>query len=80
MDQIDKMVLIIKQNKKCAVCHRPIDTSAALDHCHITGKPRELLCRKCNVGIGMLQDDTTIVFNAFQYLVKHKYGETLNVN
>ncbi len=68
------------QNGLCAICHKPevkIDLktglilSLAVDHNHITGKVRGLLCRNCNVGIGYLLDSSDILRNAALYLDKH---------
>jgi hypothetical protein len=39
-----------------------------IDHCHITGKVRGLLCHKCNKGIGLLGDDPARVAAALNYL------------
>lgn len=67
---------------KCEICHIPGRTSAeiaevgspnvlVLDHCHITGKIRGILCRDCNTGIGSLQDDPNLLRNAVQYLERN---------
>ena len=66
------------QGCKCAICgaeknYRTIkgkktETRMAVDHCHTTGNIRGLLCYTCNVGIGMLQDDTNILKAAINYL------------
>ena len=69
-----KQQIYVKQNKKCAICPRYIETvnSACVDHEHTTGKIREILCRKCNSALGLLQDNPEICFAAGNYILKHR--------
>ena len=65
------------QNGRCAICGSKDPGNDKLkyftvDHDHKTEKNRDLLCAKCNTGIGLLQDSPMIVFKAAKYLVKHK--------
>lgn len=43
-----------------------------IDHNHITGKIRGLLCKQCNIGLGMFKDSTESLENAIEYLNKNK--------
>lgn len=43
-------------------------TRLCVDHCHVTGKVRGVLCRKCNKGIGALGDTAEAVQRAADYL------------
>lgn len=36
----------------CAICPRELGVGANCDHCHKTKRPRALLCRACNLGLG----------------------------
>lgn len=62
------------QNYCCAICgiheddHR---TRLVVDHCHKTGKVRELLCSNCNTGIGLLKEDIRNLEKSITYLEKH---------
>jgi Autographiviridae endonuclease VII len=53
----------------CAICHKPEnDIKLAVDHCHDTGKVRGLLCKRCNMGIGLLGDNPDTLISAAMYL------------
>lgn len=58
-----------KQNGCCAICKSQIvlETSR-IDHNHVTGRVRGLLCVSCNTGIGLLKDSPQIMKNAISYL------------
>ncbi len=68
-----------KQNGKCEICktNEPIKTKSgrtrklAVDHCHKTGKNRDLLCAHCNTGLGMFKESQRILNNAQLYLKRH---------
>lgn len=57
------------QEGRCAICcQTPQETRLCIDHCHVSGVVRGLLCRKCNIALGFLQDDVDIIERAAQYL------------
>lgn len=61
------------QNGKCAICGRHQDElkrALAVDHNHITGNVRGLLCDSCNSGIGYLKDNVQLLQKAIDYLKK----------
>ncbi len=60
-----------KQNGLCAICGKPqcVGTKLDVDHDHVTGKVRGLLCRHCNAGIGMLKDSVGLLLQALRYLL-----------
>lgn len=60
------MYLVDKQGGVCALCkERPIEV---VDHCHINGHVRGLLCQPCNVGLGMFKDSKDKLQDAINYL------------
>ena len=44
-----------------------------VDHDHKTGQVRGLLCDRCNLGIGYMQDGPDILIAAARYVMK--YGQ-----
>lgn len=62
--------LISVQNGLCAICGMECDTHSRLsvDHCHITGRIRGLLCRRCNSGLGFFKDSVDRLQAAVKYL------------
>jgi hypothetical protein len=65
--------LYIQQNGLCSICGGiPTGKYAKLyvDHDHISGEIRGLLCQGCNSGIGYLKDSEEIVLKAYSYLSK----------
>lgn len=58
------------QDGKCAICKVDFfNKPMVVDHDHGTGSVRGLLCSQCNVGIGNLKDDTTVLQAAIDYLI-----------
>ncbi len=55
------------QQGKCACCG-DVPSRLVVDHCHVSGNVRGLLCGSCNTGIGSLGDDTAGVRGALAYL------------
>lgn len=79
-EEINQMY--IDQNYQCAICKKVVTETKInkrgkpvrqlqIDHCHKTGKLRELLCKKCNMGLGSFDDDKERLYNAIAYLNKH---------
>lgn len=64
---------------RCAICDAHLrGKSIVMDHCHASGETREVLCRQCNVGLGMFRDNPELIEHAARYLRKHAHlkGET----
>jgi hypothetical protein len=59
-----------EQGGVCAICKeaRPEERTLHVDHDHVTGKIRGLLCFRCNNAIGDLRDDIELVFRMLDYL------------
>jgi hypothetical protein len=63
------------QAGKCALCGRIPKRRLDFDHCHVTGKFRELLCHSCNKLLGALQDDVVLARSVVGYLERHTASE-----
>ena len=67
--------LLDAQGGKCAVCKT--ETAGGkhnvfcVDHDHVTGKVRELLCKDCNIVLGLVQDSPEHLNRLIAYVIKH---------
>lgn len=62
-----------RQMGLCLICQKPENNiKLAVDHDHATGEVRGLLCKRCNMAIGLLDDDPHIVTRAALYLNGNK--------
>ncbi len=61
-----------EQKGVCAICFEPCSSGRALavDHDHASGEVHGLLCTKCNLGLGFLNDDPARMRSAQKYLVR----------
>lgn len=67
--KVERARLEVSQQGLCNICKKPsMGKSLALDHCHRSGKIRGLLCTKCNIGLGMFEDDPERLKAAIEYL------------
>jgi len=57
------------QNGKCYICDRGIiGKQVKVDHNHLTGQVRKLLCHNCNTSLGLLNEDVEIFKKCIEYL------------
>jgi hypothetical protein len=64
-----------EQRNCCAICERPetkgkVRSSLVRDHCHKTGKSRGLLCDRCNILLGRVDEDILFLRKIISYLCK----------
>lgn len=57
-----------KQSGKCAICGKLLWQDLRVDHNHLTGKVRGLLCDNCNCGLGFFKDNPSLLRRAADYL------------
>jgi hypothetical protein len=70
--------MLAAQQGNCAICKAPENTThkgrlrrLSVDHDHVTGRIRALLCGACNIGLGSLQNDPEVLKAAIAYLEAH---------
>ena len=61
------------QGGVCCICLKSCSSKSLLsvDHCHDTGRIRALLCKKCNVAVALLRDNTTIFDSFCKYIASN---------
>jgi hypothetical protein len=65
-----------EQGSCCSIC-RSTKTAGQgwhTDHCHASGKLRDILCYHCNLLLGMAKDNTETLKQAINYLERHDSG------
>ena len=72
-EQFDE--LLAKQGHECPICTRML-TRPVVDHQHVTRRVRGLLCQRCNVGLGLFEENTDNLERAIKYLLKSWSGAT----
>ena len=72
----DYQAMVEAQNGVCALCLRPETVKSrsgyvrplGVDHDHVTGRIRGLLCHHCNAGLGHFNDDPEVLNRLVAYL------------
>lgn len=75
--------MLAAQRGVCAVCGHPptVDQIGRkhlhVDHCHLSGEIRGLLCSACNTALGLLRDDPAVIVKLHNYLDAHLFRRAL---
>jgi hypothetical protein len=69
----EKLEMLREQELRCKICNIEFNSEkhACVDHNHVTGEIRALLCNSCNLMIGMAKENTQVLLAAAAYLEKH---------
>lgn len=72
---VDEFFIMLKsQDSQCAICKQDLSedfTKCYVDHDHVTGRNRAILCYSCNIGLGHFKDNPELLRNAAEYLIRH---------
>lgn len=77
---IDYEKMLKQQGNVCSICKLPESrleyrtgkiARLAVDHCHKTGKVRSILCNRCNVTLGKVEDSEELLLKLIEYLKEH---------
>lgn len=62
--------------KNCECCNKEFTNARDrhIDHCHVNGKVRGVLCFNCNASLGHVNDNQTRLTKLIEYLAKHQGG------
>jgi hypothetical protein len=63
-------VMLAEQGGVCAICASA--PAEHVDHCHDTGRVRQLLCFNCNGGLGQFKDAPLVLRAAAGYVERHR--------
>jgi predicted Zn-ribbon and HTH transcriptional regulator len=70
---------LVEQDGRCAACGATPDPNGIkaasrlhVDHDHVTGTIRDLLCVRCNQGLGYFGDDPALLRAAADYIERHR--------
>jgi hypothetical protein len=70
----------------CPICMKPFvegrthPNSPVVDHDHMTGKVRGVICRICNVGLGYFRDNPRVMESAGYYLMYGREARNISVH
>jgi hypothetical protein len=77
--------MLSDQGGVCAICQTPDwpapsgQAGPHVDHDHVTGKVRGILCQSCNHGLGKFKDDPKRLRAAADYLERANVTSTIDV-
>lgn len=77
----DYNAMLERQGGVCAICKQPqmalrngTPCRLSVDHDHVTGAVRGLLCDPCNRALGYFHDSVEAMSRAIDYLTSHQFG------
>lgn len=62
-------LMLTNQAGRCAICCK--DARLVIDHNHVSGKVRSLLCYRCNLLVGVIEKNSDLLKQVSSYLQSH---------
>lgn len=77
LDEKTYLAMFDVQKNKCKICKNNFteDNKACVDHSHLNGKIRGLLCGNCNKALGLFKDNIENIKSALLYLQESNPNE-----
>lgn len=72
--QVDQMRA--DQKDHCLICDSVMGEAYNVDHDHVTGEVRGILCRHCNLMLGYARDNPAILQRGINYLTRKQNGKS----
>jgi len=66
--------MLLAQGGVCAICRR-VPLRACLDHDHVTGRTRGVICQPCNLMLGGARDNPDTLHTGAIYLLDNGIAE-----
>jgi hypothetical protein len=65
--------MVKAQGNRCAICQDDmgVGKNRHIDHCHRTGRVRELLCNACNTTLGHMKESVELLLAMVDYIERH---------
>lgn len=74
--------MLLEQDHKCRICFMPLQRegrgsdSSHLDHCHVCGDVRGLLCKRCNGLVGYIESSAPpVLTRALLWVNAHEHAK-----
>lgn len=79
-DDKNKILGLLKTQESCSICQTPFSETKkgpVVDHSHVSGKFRGIICSNCNLGLGCFRDNPNFLEAAITYLKLLQPAENL---
>jgi hypothetical protein len=60
----------LESKSHCAICENKITEQSNIDHNHLTGQIRDILCSCCNAALGLVREDISVLSKMITYIKK----------